>query len=165
MTSESNAKDANSMSEQTSDPSKCSAGVPDYVRNPSKYTHYTFDSSDDMDDELNREACVDLFHDLRRRNPDTLMEETPAELPKSIVFTPKKKPENELTAKSESELKTREDLDKKRWSVEVTAEDTQETEISAMEEDELGPDVDRGSRKPGRQYRTKTNDDIDHSLD
>lgn len=162
LASEPDATDANSMSEQTSDPSKY-LGVPDYVRNPSKYTHYTFDSSDDMDDELNREACVNLFHDLRRRSTDTLMEETPVELPKSIVFTPKKKPENESTMKTENELKTREDLDKKRWSVEITAEDTEESEISAMEEDGLSPDVDRGSRKPGRQYRTKAIDDIDHS--
>lgn len=162
MASEPNATNALSVSEQTSDPSKYS-GVPDHVRNPSKYTHYTFDSSDDMDDELNREACVNLFHDLRRRSADTLMEETPAELPKSIVFTPKKKPEHESTMKTENELKTREDQDKKRWSVEITAEDAEESEISAMEEDGLSPDVDRGSRKPGRQYRTKANDDIDHS--
>lgn len=158
----------NSVSEQASDPSPYSAGVPDYLKNPSKYTCYTFDSSDDMDEESNRKAYADLFHDLRKRNSDTLMEETPAELPKSIVFTPKKKPENDSTAKSDSELKTRENLENKRWSVDITAENTQESEISAMEEDEPGVAVDEGtriSRKPGRQYRMKTNVNGDDNLD
>ncbi|KAL1568758.1 hypothetical protein AAHA92_00332 [Salvia divinorum] len=159
----------NSVSEQASDPSKYSAGVPDYLRNPSKYTRHTFGSSDDMDEKSNQKAYANFFHDLRKRNSDTLMEEMPVELPKSIVFTPKKKAENDSTTKSDTELKTRENLENKRWSVDITAENTQESEISAMEEDEPvlvavdeGP---RSSRKPGRQYRTKTNGNADDNLD
>lgn len=30
--------------------------IPDYIRNPSKYTHYTFDSSSDSDEESNQKA-------------------------------------------------------------------------------------------------------------
>lgn len=169
LASESHAMSDNSVSEQASDPSKYSAGVPDYLINPKKYTHYTFDSSDDMDEESNRKAHADLFHDLRKRNSDTLMEEMPVELPKSIVFTPKKKAENDSTAKSDSELKTRENLENKRWSVDITAENTQESEISAMEEDEpVHVAVDEGprsSQKPGRHYRTKTNGNADDNID
>ncbi|KAH6831368.1 hypothetical protein C2S53_014541 [Perilla frutescens var. hirtella] len=157
LTSETNATDDNSVPKQASDLSVYTAGVPDYVKNPSKYTHYTFNSSDDMDEESNRKAHMDFFHELRKRNTDTLMEETPVDMPKSIVFTPKKKHENDTAAKSDSELKTRENPENKKWSVDITAEDNQESEISAMEEDEPGLSV----RKPGRQYRTKTNVDID----
>ncbi|KAG6399132.1 hypothetical protein SASPL_140607 [Salvia splendens] len=175
LASESHAISDNSVSEQASDPSKqasdpskYSAGVPDYLINPEKYTCYTFDSLDNMDEESNRKAHADFFHDLRKRNSDTLMEEMPVELPKSIVFTPKKKAENDSTAKSDSELKTRENLENKRWSVDITAENTQESEISAMEEDEPVHVVDEGprsSQKPGRQYRTKTNGNADDNLD
>lgn len=164
LTSEPLASDDKSVKEQASDLSEYSAGVPDYVRNPSKYTQYTFDSSDEIDEESNRKAYANFFNDLRKRNTDTLMDETPAEMPKSVVFTPKKKPANDSTAKSDSKLKTRENLENKRWSVDITAEDTQESETSAMEEDEPGLSIDGGVRstqKSGRQYRTKTNVDAD----
>ncbi|KAI3453266.1 hypothetical protein Pfo_009929 [Paulownia fortunei] len=47
------AKDDSAVPEQASDLSLYSSGVPDYVRNPSKYTRYTFNSSEDMDDQSN----------------------------------------------------------------------------------------------------------------
>lgn len=67
------------------------SGVPDYMRNPSKYTKYTFDDTGDNDEEMNRRA----FHDLQSLiNPSnrTKTELDPSfELPASVTFTPRKK--------------------------------------------------------------------------
>ncbi|XP_050379572.1 uncharacterized protein LOC126796904 [Argentina anserina] len=43
-----------------------SAAVPDYIRNPSRYTHYTFDSSNDMDDISNNQAFLNFRMQLLR---------------------------------------------------------------------------------------------------
>ncbi|KAG8365729.1 hypothetical protein BUALT_Bualt17G0002200 [Buddleja alternifolia] len=130
-----------------------SYGVPDYVKNPSKYTHYTFDSSADMDEQSNQKAFTDLFHYLRERNTvDSSF--SCDDIPKSVVFTPKRKPEDESIPKfSESNVEK-----KGCWSIGVTAED-------AMEEDEPPCLPPNKSQKSGRQYRTRTNANIDDNLD
>lgn len=43
---------------EASFPPKEFSVVPDYIRNPSKYTHYTFDSSSDSDEESNQKASL-----------------------------------------------------------------------------------------------------------
>lgn len=153
-------RDDGPSTEQSSDLSQYSAGVPDYLRNPSKYIRYTFDdSSYQLDEESNRKAYMEFFDHLRKGNNDASMEETSMELPKSIVFTPKKSKRNE------GENSRRETDEKKSWSVGITAE---ESEVSAMEEDESGGDVDEGarsSRKSGRRYRARTSVDIVDNID
>ncbi|KAK4423259.1 hypothetical protein Salat_1908700 [Sesamum alatum] len=158
--SEPHSRDDSAVAEQASDLSHFSSAVPDYIRNPSKYTRYTFDSSDDMDDQSNRKAYMDFFDQLRKRNTDSSQDDSSVEIPKSITFTPKRKPEDDsMVKRSQSEHKTGDNLKNKSWSIGVTAEDAQESEVSAMEEDEPSAAVDRGYslQKPGRQYRMRTN--------
>lgn len=154
--------DTASEPEQACDLSQHSVGVPDYLRNPSKYKRYTFDSSDQLDEESNRKAYMEFFDHLRKGNSGASMEETSMEMPKSIVFTPRKKPEQQK--RSDGEHNRRENVENKGWSL-ITAE---ESEVSAMEEDEPAPGVDgvRSSRKSGRKYRTRTTSiDVVDNLD
>ncbi|KAK6146572.1 hypothetical protein DH2020_020441 [Rehmannia glutinosa] len=163
LASEPSSKD-DAVPEHASDLSQYSSGVPDYLRNPSKYTRYTFDSSDDMDDQSNREAYTDFFDFLRKRNTDSSSDDnTSVETLNSVVFIPKKKLEEDSMAKSESERNTGDNLKNKSWSVGITAEDSQESEISAMEVDEPCRAVDEGrsSGRTGRRYRARTNVDVD----
>jgi hypothetical protein len=65
-------------------------GVPDYVKNPSKYTRYTLDAAD-CDDGSNRRALADLHDLLGRSDPRKTRNEVPVEIPSSVTFIPRKK--------------------------------------------------------------------------
>ncbi|XP_022877166.1 uncharacterized protein LOC111395417 [Olea europaea var. sylvestris] len=151
--------------QDASDLSQYSSAVPDYLRNPSKYTRYTFDSSEDMDEQSNRKAYMDFFHQLRKGNTESsLQDDTCADILKSIVFTPKKKPEDDLMVKRRNES-LGDNAKKKGLLIGVAEEDAQESEVSEMEEDE--PYIDKGSsslQKPGRQYRSRISADADDNL-
>ncbi|KAL3830640.1 hypothetical protein ACJIZ3_019442 [Penstemon smallii] len=146
--------------EQVPDLSQYTPGIPDYVRNPSKYTCYTLDSSDDMDDQSNKTAVMEFFQQLRNKSTDNASPvDTSVDIPKSITFTPKMKPKGDsIVKRSESEHNTGDNLKNKGWSVGFTAEDAQESDVSAMEEDEPSLPANMGSSllKPGRQYRART---------
>ncbi|CAI9785527.1 unnamed protein product [Fraxinus pennsylvanica] len=152
--------------QEASDLSQYSSGVPDYLRNPSKYTRYTFDSSEDTDEQSNRKAYMEFFHRLRKGNTESSSEDdTCADIPKSIVFTPKKKPEDDLMVKIRNESVG--DSGKKRGlPIGVAEEDAKESEVSAMEEDEpyIANDKGSSSQKPGRQYRSRTSACDDDNL-
>ncbi|CAM6086501.1 unnamed protein product [Calypogeia fissa] len=62
--------------------------VPDHVLNPSKYTHYTLEWSDDEDDNKANLAAFQATQAMARAAEE---KETPGivELPKSITFTPR----------------------------------------------------------------------------
>ncbi|GFP92567.1 hypothetical protein PHJA_001400900 [Phtheirospermum japonicum] len=143
--------------EHAPDLSLYSPGVPDYLMNPSKYTRYAFDASDDMDDQSNRKAHMEFFDQLRKRNIDSPMDEASFETPKSVVFMPRRKnEEGSIGKRSESEGKS------KSWSFGLMAEDNGESEVFAMEEDEPCQAVDdegRSSGRAGRRYRTRTSVD------
>ncbi|KAL7149717.1 hypothetical protein ABFS83_05G059700 [Erythranthe nasuta] len=132
--------------------------VPDYLLNPSKYTRYTFDPSDDMDDRSNQTAFMELFFNRSSKAADTgpSMDETSAEIPKSIVFTPRRKQrddsmEHDLGEGDNNNLKKNKGLS----VVIAAAEDIGEGEVSAMEEDERC-EGSSGSQKAGRKYRART---------
>ncbi|KAG5396546.1 hypothetical protein IGI04_018360 [Brassica rapa subsp. trilocularis] len=63
-------------------------GVPDYVRNPSKYIRYKFDEGE-VDEESNRKAYMELLNMIRSRDEHLV------ELPTSVAFVPKRKPTGE----------------------------------------------------------------------
>lgn len=65
--------------------------VPDYVKNPSKYTCYTLDAAD-CNDESNKRALADLHDLLGRSDPNKTHHEAPVEIPSSVTFIPRKKP-------------------------------------------------------------------------
>ncbi|CAI9755268.1 unnamed protein product [Fraxinus pennsylvanica] len=164
LVSEPSSGDDVAASQEASDLSQYSSAVPDYLRNPSKYTRYTFDSSEDMDEQSNGKAYMDFLHQLRKGNTESsLQDDTCADIPKSIVFTPKKKPEDDLMVKRSNDS-LGDDAKQKGLPIGVAEEDAQESEVSAMEEDEPHIGIDKGSsslQKPGRQYRSRTSADAD----
>ncbi|KAA8548285.1 hypothetical protein F0562_004454 [Nyssa sinensis] len=141
------------------------SGVPDYIRNPSKYTHYTFDSSSDIDEESNCKAYMDFLKLMKRSNTmESQPNGTSIELPKSVTFTPKKKPGDALTVKNGSELKQNQknvhedSMHKKYWPIGIVSDFVEGIEVCAMEEDEPETVSNKISslQRRGRQYRMKT---------
>ncbi|KAK9271956.1 hypothetical protein L1049_002323 [Liquidambar formosana] len=154
------------ISEEVSEQPLLHPGVPDYLRNPSKYTCYTFDSTSEIDEVSNRQACMNFLNSLRRS--DT-MESQPFELPKSVIFTPKRKTDNASTVKSCTEFNQNQEdtgkgsMQRKGLPVGIAAADVRESEICAMEEDEPEAVADKSnsSRKPRRKYRMKASLEMD----
>ncbi|WOL00473.1 hypothetical protein Cni_G09186 [Canna indica] len=133
--------------------------IPDYLRNPTKYTCYTLDwSGDGGDDETNKKAFEDFNNLVKRSNPD--MHEIPVELPKSITFTPQKKSHDAMSIDSGSGV-THEDsmkeLEALACTTGIAAGDSPENDAHEMEEDETSvAEVSNHARKTGRRYRSKS---------
>ncbi|CAH8271024.1 unnamed protein product [Arabidopsis lyrata] len=123
-------------------------GSPDYMRNPSKYTRYTFDSGE-VDEESNRKAYMDFLNMIRRK--DELPVDPLVELPRSVAFVPKRKPMAESKVES-----IEKDCEGRR--VALAVDTIEDCTISAMEEDE--PETAQHViRRPGRQYRARAKED------
>ncbi|CAH2072803.1 unnamed protein product [Thlaspi arvense] len=124
-------------------------GIPDYMRNPSKYTRYTFDEGE-VDEESNRKAYMDFLNMIRRRDEPVV--DPLVELPSSVAFVPKRKP------MAESKV---ENVDKgcegRRGAIAVV-DTIEDSTLSAMEEDEPETALNV-KRRPGRQYRARAKDD------
>ncbi|XWS43944.1 hypothetical protein CRYUN_Cryun15aG0001900 [Craigia yunnanensis] len=140
------------------------SGIPDYMRNPSKYTRYTFDSSDDDDDESNRQAYLGFLKLVKRSNArESQADDTPSDLTKPVTFIPRRKTCDIIMGESCSESKQiREDTDKEATHrrglpIGIAAGDTSDG-VCAMEEDEPQTIIDNRniSERPGRQYRMKS---------
>ncbi|KAI3825245.1 hypothetical protein L1987_06726 [Smallanthus sonchifolius] len=125
-----------------------SSRVPDYVRNPSKYTHYTFDSMDGVDEESNRKAYMDLFNSLNGSAAIEIQDDVSINSTTSIIFTPKKK-SSDVSMKI-SKVDGYED--KKVVPISIA-----DDEVCMMDEDEPEMTTNRSSslQKNGRRYRTK----------
>ncbi|XP_028057070.1 uncharacterized protein LOC114261065 [Camellia sinensis] len=85
-------------------------GFPNYVLNPSKYTHYSFDSSSEIDDESNSQACVDLLKLVKMSKPKesgSQSGEVSSHLP--ITFIPRKKASGARPEDNSSEVKQNQD--------------------------------------------------------
>ncbi|KAG0448051.1 hypothetical protein HPP92_028019 [Vanilla planifolia] len=76
--------------DQGSTISKESTNIPDYIRNPSKYTRYTFDSYEE-DEAANMRAFEGFQSLYQKTNPKQLQNDIVVDLPKSLTFTPRKK--------------------------------------------------------------------------
>ncbi|KAJ8753096.1 hypothetical protein K2173_013494 [Erythroxylum novogranatense] len=150
------------------------SGVPDYMRNPSKYTRYTFDETDDVDDKSNQQACMDFLNMLKKsKNKETLPDdESSADLSKPHIFIPKKKTGNGikkdtlLEAKLNEEVNTGKESMLKRGLLHgIAAGCTNEGEGCTMEEDEPEPTASgrNSSWTPGRRYRSKVKLDTDEA--
>ncbi|GAB4847370.1 hypothetical protein Ancab_026428 [Ancistrocladus abbreviatus] len=136
-----------------------SSGVPDYICNPSKYTHYTFDSTSDMDEESNCRAYMDFFN-LLMKSKKSEPEEAPADLSKPVIFNPKKKDGDASSAMTDHnrEIVTEDYIERRNFAVSFASGDTQD-EVSAMEEDEPETEAEKAKnkKKTARQYRSKVN--------
>ncbi|XP_022741320.1 uncharacterized protein LOC111292934 isoform X1 [Durio zibethinus] len=82
------------------------SGIPDYMRNPSKYTRYTLDSSD-VDDESNRQAYMDFLKLVKRCDAtEPEADDAPCDLTKPVTFIPRRKNSDVIMGESCSESKT-----------------------------------------------------------
>ncbi|XP_008811925.1 uncharacterized protein LOC103722949 [Phoenix dactylifera] len=141
-----------------------SLGIPDYIRNPSKYIHYTFDSSEEIDDKTNRQAFAEFCNLVKRSNPDQMQPEFPGDLPKSVTFTPRKKSGDAMSVDDSSQNtrdSSRELGQVSACSTGIAARD-QESDACDMEEDGMEASTavaSISSRKAGRMYRTKSTSD------
>lgn len=127
------------------------SGIPDYMRNPSKYTRYTFDEGE-VDEESNRKAYMEFLNMVRSR--DEPLVEPLGELPTSVAFVPKRKPMAESKVENVDK-----DRHGRRGAVAVIST-IEDSTVSAMEEDEMET-AQNVITRPGRQYRTKALEDQD----
>ncbi|PNT51333.1 hypothetical protein POPTR_002G238100v4 [Populus trichocarpa] len=139
------------------------SGIPDHMRNPSKYTHYTFDSSTDVDEESNRGAYMDFLKMLQRaKNAELHPDDDPVDLSKPFTFIPKKKTgavtltDNCIDSKQNWDDASEDFKLRRGVPLRIAAGDDLDTETCAMEEDKPETAADRtSSQRPDRQYRTK----------
>uniref|UniRef100_A0A2P2JV49 U5 small nuclear ribonucleoprotein TSSC4 n=2 Tax=Rhizophora mucronata TaxID=61149 RepID=A0A2P2JV49_RHIMU len=150
------------------------SGIPDYMRNPLKYTHYTFDSSTDVDEQSNHQAYLDFLNMVKgSKSKESLSEDdAPVGLPKSLIFIPKRKIgdatmiNNYANSNCDLDDATKESILRKNLPVGIAAGYTEYSESHAMEEDEPeGAAIRRSnSQKRGRQYRSKTGMEMDEAV-
>ncbi|OMO99298.1 hypothetical protein COLO4_13374 [Corchorus olitorius] len=145
------------------------SGIPDYMRNPSKYTRYTFDSGD-VDDASNRQAYMDLLKLIKKSDATEPQEDDgPVDLTKPVTFIPRKKTGDVIMGEICCESKQRredpdkESMERRGLPIGIAVGDDTNNGVCAMEEDEPQPSIDRinNSQRSGRQYRTKPSSDFD----
>ncbi|CAK7348128.1 unnamed protein product [Dovyalis caffra] len=136
------------------------SGIPDYMRNPSKYTHYTFDTSTDVDEESNRGAYMDFLKMLQRpKTTESHPDDVPVDLSKPLTFIPKRKTgvatvtDNCIDSKQNQDDASEGFKLRRGVALGIAAGDDNDAETCAMEEDR--PADKTNSRRPGRHYRTK----------
>lgn len=123
--------------------------IPDYLRNPTKYTCYSLDSTDDVDNEANNKAFEDLINLPKHSNlAETMPLESSAALPKSITFTPQKKSQGNMLIDSSCQTRA--------LGISV---DTSEDDTCGMDEDDTRVEASIHGRKAARTYRSKSSDD------
>ncbi|WCJ26733.1 hypothetical protein M5689_008527 [Euphorbia peplus] len=139
-------------------------GVPDYLRNPSKYTCYSFDSSTGVEEESNSQACMNFLNMvkvIKTSGSESDLEDASFDLPKSVTFIPKKKEGEPVAVTYDNNVKQDENND-----IQSVQQHTgfqvgiaiRESETNAMEEDEPGTNtinISAGSQKSCRKYRMK----------
>ncbi|KDP41857.1 hypothetical protein JCGZ_26875 [Jatropha curcas] len=145
------------------------SGIPDYMRNPSKYTRYTFDSSSDVDEQSNRQAFWDFLKMLKKSNSvESQPDDVSDDRPKSLTFIPKRKSsEAEMVTDPMESKQNQDDINKepllrKSLPISIAAGTTEDSEPSVMEEEESETAASRkiGSQRLGRKYRTKNSLEI-----
>ncbi|KAH7518969.1 hypothetical protein FEM48_Zijuj09G0227900 [Ziziphus jujuba var. spinosa] len=128
------------------------SGVPDYLRNPSKYTHYTFDSCSDMDEESNKQAYMDFLKLLKKDNMESPPQD-PADLSKAVKFIPRKRTGDARMVEACTEIVPKDTVHRRGMPISIAGADG---DVCAMEEDEPEMAAEgRDRQKTGRQYRTK----------
>lgn len=148
------------------------SGVPDYLRNPSRYTHYTFDSSSETNDESNKLAYMDFMNLLKKSNTSIEDQDDSFDPSSAVTFIPRKKTgDTSAMVDSCTELVQQVGIGKdvpvrQNMSIDtsrIAAADAEATYVSAMDEDEPESMADGRSslQKPGRQYRMKARSESD----
>ncbi|QHN86971.1 uncharacterized protein DS421_16g550930 [Arachis hypogaea] len=130
--------------DQPSKAQEFASAVPDYIRNPSRYTRYTFDdSNDDIDDRSNKAAYMSFLSQLKASNAAAGTDHR-QRMPRMIFHRDVGK-EN-----------------RRAFSVSIAAGENENTDVCAMEEDMPGEAIeDVKKRRLNRKYRKKTQDELD----
>ncbi|KAK7311285.1 hypothetical protein RJT34_09319 [Clitoria ternatea] len=152
-------------SDQPSKLQEFDSAVPDYLRNPSRYTCYSFDSSSDMDEKANKEAYMSFLTQLRAAKGAGSQDGALDDLP-SVTFISKKKAsdatmrDGEMVSKQKPEV-GKEAMNRRAFPVGIAAGDAKNSDVCAMEEDEpeVIEDAKKSSQKVNRHYRKKTQED------
>jgi len=156
-------------SDQLSKSQEFNSAVPDYIRNPSRYTRYTFDDSpSEMDDKSNKEAYMSFLSQLNKgtaSQADDVLDDLP-----SVTFISKKKSGDARMRDSEMVSKNKLDagveaVNRKSFPVGIAAGDSENSDVSAMEEDEqeVG-DAKKSMQKFNRKYRKKTQEELEEPI-
>nr|GMC55628.1 neurofilament medium polypeptide [Ipomoea batatas] len=141
--------------------------VPDYIRNPSNYTHYTFDTATDMDDDSNRKAYLNFLSLVRKPGITTTTVQHQDDLvnnpPKSVIFNLKKASLDVHTDKVGNKYPNVHVEKYSRVGIALSDDAPEDEVVSAMEEDDHGIAVDTMNitLKSSRQYRVRTKTDFD----
>lgn len=139
------------------------SGIPDYMRNPSKYTRYAFDSSD-VDDVSNRQAYMDFLKQVKRSNAtEPQADDAPVDFTKPVTFIPRRKTSDIVMGESCTDSKqTPEGTDnvgshRRGLLIGIAAGDSSDG-VCAMEEDEPQATIDKRNilQRAGRKYRMKS---------
>ncbi|KAE8686494.1 ARF GTPase-activating protein [Hibiscus syriacus] len=140
--------------------------LPDYLRNPSRYTCYSFDSSSEVGEDSNAQSSEDvlkLLPNSKSTESFSKHEEAPRYLPKSVTFIPKRKPGNRQLGSGISAFKGR------KMNV-SSISDVEDSDVEDSEDDateDATPETSAANDTPviqkgGRSYRVKSQpDDFD----
>lgn len=134
--------------------------VPDYILHPSRYIRYDFDSSSEVDEESNSQACRDIFKLVpNSKSAESLseLEDAPHDLPKSVTFIPKKKSGIVQLGSNVGENKE-EETRETRLPVGIAAGAAQHHEdvVTEDEPERSAADGTAVVHKGGRSYRVKS---------
>ncbi|CAO2034830.1 unnamed protein product, partial [Urochloa humidicola] len=142
--------------ENTSTPSE-SPGVPDYMRNPSKYTCYTLDVPETTD-ASNRRALADLHDLLGKSDPNKIHSDTSVEIPSSVTFIPRKKSVDAMAVDEGPRTS-----DSNSTVIGMVAGASDETDHCEMDEDDRKasstPPMHVNPKASSRRYRSSRTDD------
>jgi hypothetical protein len=143
--------------EESTSTLSASPGVPDYVRNPSKYTRYTLDVPESNDDS-NRTALADLHELLGRSDPNRMHSETPVEIPSSVTFIPRKKSVDAMAVDEGPRA-----IDSNSSVIGMVVGASDEPDQCEMDEDDSKssstPQMHTNSKASSRRYRSSRTDD------
>ncbi|XP_033514682.1 uncharacterized protein [Nicotiana tomentosiformis] len=139
------------------------SSVPDYIRNPSKYTCYALDASDNMDEASNRKAYMDFFSLMKKRAQ--LEDDSATNFQKFPTFNPRMKQQEPAGPSTKQPAKAEQMQVRKAIPLSIIAVESDNAQVSALEEDEWYNASHRarpGSlQKHSRRYRTRAIMDID----
>ncbi|KAF5746376.1 hypothetical protein HS088_TW06G00547 [Tripterygium wilfordii] len=144
------------------------ARIQDRSRNA--YTHYTLNSTIEVNEESNTRACMDFLKLVRGSKPSDLgsnSQDVSADLPKSITFIPKKKAVDGESVDSFSEFKQDKQAKSShqaefQFPIGIALIESQQSEVGEVveaQQEVSATDVNSRIQKPIRRYRTKPSSD------
>ncbi|KAL6011771.1 hypothetical protein ACLOJK_002236 [Asimina triloba] len=162
-------EEAATVEETSNTASEDAPRVPDYIQNPSRYTCYEFDTSEEYADASNLLAFQEFRNMVEssagHEEPQTETDHAVESLPTCIAFTPRKKMSDTAgigncykSKYSHGNNACKEPLRKGSLPLGIAAGNDQSGEVCAMDEDDVETskvEVATGFRKVDRQYRSK----------